>query len=116
MLNITLLVYVGHLAVAVTLRAPALPLLPLTSPPAALRPAMTVGAPGTEALGFVTTDPPAALALTALVTRAKADLTLGGLTHEQGHYGTLCGRREDVISVEAHGLLHYCPLEDGLDI
>ena len=49
MLNITLLVYVGHLAVAVTLRAPALPLLPLTSPPAALRPAMTVGAPGTEA-------------------------------------------------------------------
>ena len=51
MLNITLLVYVGHLAVAVALGALALSLLPLTSPPAALRPAMAVVTPGAESPG-----------------------------------------------------------------
>ena len=38
------------------------------------------------------------------------------LTYEEGHQGTLCGRREGVISDEADCLLHYCPLEDGLEV
>lgn len=84
-------------------------------------------------LGFIPTYPPAALTLAALVTRAKADLTLGGpaaqtlttfvsgtrrdlLTYEEGHQGTLCGRCEGVVSDEADGLLHYRPLEDGLEV
>ena len=38
------------------------------------------------------------------------------LTYEEGHQGTLRGCREGVISDEADSLLHYCPLEDGLEV
>jgi len=70
MFNLKLLVYVGHLAVVVALQALSLSLLPLAAPSAALGPAIAVGTPGTEALCFITTDPPTSSALAALVTRA----------------------------------------------
>jgi len=100
--------------VAVALLALPLSLLPLAAAPAALGPAIAVGTPGTEALCFVTTDSLTALALAALVTRAKTDLTLGGLTHKKGYQGTLSCRLSCVLSVETDGLLHHRPLEHGL--
>lgn len=81
---------IRNLAVGVALGTQTLALLPLAAALAALGSPVTVGAAGTEALCFIPAKPPACLALAALVARSQAELTLGRLTHQQGHQGALC--------------------------